>query len=672
MPVRGFRYLHVFLMTLLLAACANPLAQAPTPTSAPELPTARVATPAPEPTARPAATPVPAATAVVADRQTPRFEQADCAFDEPRNVDLECGYLVVPENRANPNSRTIRLHVAVFRSDARNPAPDPIVYLDGGPGGNPLETLQFSFDRWYRPLLERGDLIIFDQRGTGYSEPALDCPEETELSFEVLDQILSIQEGERRFIEAMRACHERLAREEEVDFTAYNSVASAADLNDLRTVLGYEEWNVWGISYGTRLALTLMRTFPEGIRSVVLDSTAPTQSSETELPAAADQVFKLFFQGCAADPQCNATYPDLEGVFYTLVEKWNAQPIKDTGTDPFTGERYEVALDGLSLFGLLFQMLYSTDTIPQIPRAIYAAYEDVDYSLWIRFALRNAVEDEFFSLAMLYTVRCNEEVPFDTPEALAAADDAFPNLQGTFDMSTYTRMCAFWNAGAAPPEENQPVTSDIPTLILAGEYDPVTPPEDGQRAAATLSRSFFFEFPGLGHGVSVDHPCPTAITRAFWDDPLQAPDSSCIAEMRGPAFIVPQPYALEPFTEADMGIRGVIPQGWSRENDGVYVDASGNMAILQFLLPSSPPQVLAFLRQQFTLTRDFEPSGEHQSPERTWSLYHAEIQGQPLDLALAANGDQTITIILISEKLDRQALYEQVFLPALDALVVMQ
>jgi pimeloyl-ACP methyl ester carboxylesterase len=232
---------------------------------------------------------------------TPNFTSSSCDFIVPGGRDVTCGYLTVPEDRTQPDGAAVRLHVAVFLSESGNPAPDPVVYLEGGPGGEPLETLIFTFEDYFAPYLTERDVIIFDQRGTGLSEPSLACPELVEASLEYLDDVLSDEEEADVYLGAMTDCRERLLADG-VNLAAYNSRENAADLNDLRIALGYDEWNLYGISYGTKLALTTMRDFPEGIRSVVLDSAYPLQTSLIiDVPANMDRAFDTLFAGCAAD-----------------------------------------------------------------------------------------------------------------------------------------------------------------------------------------------------------------------------------------------------------------------------------------------------------------------------------------------------------------------------------
>jgi len=523
-------YVRFALALCLLSACARPVAEAPAvqqvaptvaaPTSPPPTATAAPVVPSPTPTE------ITPATA---------FRKSACGFRRPARAELTCGELTVPEDRRDPAGRTIKLKVAIFKSRSADPAPDPIVYLDGGPGSHTLDSLADAYEQLVDPFLDERDYIVFDQRGTGYSKPALNCPEMVKEDLAVLKRGYRIAEDGPKSIAAALACHDRLV-EEGVNLAAFTSAENAADLNDLRLALGYDRWNLFGISYGTRLALTTMRDFPEGLRSVILDSTYPLQASGADVPASAQRAFDKLWERCAADPACEAAYPNLKDIFNRTVERLNAEPVTMEVAVP--GGKHTVTLTGDMLPGLLFQALYITELIPLLPGMIYAAHGGTDYELWARLALIVTTLGERVSLGMYYSVQCGEEVRFSTREELVAADAAFPEQRDAFDQEGMWTVCSTWQARPANPIENQPVASDIPTLVLAGEYDPITPPAFGEKAAATLSQSSFFTFPGMGHGVSISHPCPLSITLEFLGNPEAKPDAGCIAEMQAPPFMV--------------------------------------------------------------------------------------------------------------------------------------
>ncbi|MGB9751982.1 alpha/beta fold hydrolase [Roseiflexus castenholzii] len=661
----------LLIIALFLSACTVPSVSNPTPTLAPgaeELLGAPTTTPVPAPTAAPGSTVAPTATSV---RTVARYETANCEFPPPGGVSVECGWLTVPEDRAKPgNGREVRLHVAIFRSTRPNPPPDPIVYLEGGPGVDALERLPLVFDLWFRPFLANRDFILYDQRGAGYSTPSLACPELTKLSFDMLPMNVRAAESSRLWSEAALKCRERLVAEG-IDLAQYNTLTGAADLEDLRLALGYEQWNLIGSSYGTRLALTAMREYPQGIRSVVLDSTRPPQINESQTPADAERAFQTLFRGCAADLDCNAAYPDLERVFYDLVEKLNTQPVTLPGVDPFTGRTYEVLINGDTLISTLFQAMYSTEIIPLLPRAIYGAAQKNEFSLWVRLIMNNVSQSDYFSYGVMYSSRCYDEILFETREAMAKADEPFPHQQDVFDMTAFWDICNAWGVGVAPPIENQPVRSAIPALILAGTYDPATPPEDGKEAVATLRNGFFFEFPSSGHGVLLDGGCPLSMALAFLDNPQRQPDAACLAQIGGPAFDVEgAAVRMIPFRDSDAGIAGVTPQGWTNFGQGVYGRPSGDVAIVQMRTPLSALEMLARLDQQFNLDSKPESAGEYRSERYAWQLYTATIRGQPTDIALTEDGGRALLVLMISDPGNRDEMYEQVFLPVLDALRV--
>jgi hypothetical protein len=282
---------------------------------------------------------------------------------------------------------------------------------------------------------------------------------------------------------------------------------------------------------------------------------------------------------------------------------------------------------------------------------------------------------------MQYSVQCNEEVSFITAEELDEVYKAYPELQGIFyDLAdTEESICATcqnWESGEADPIENEPVYSDIPTLILAGEYDPITPPSWGQIAAETLPSSYYFEFPGVGHGTSVSgKDCPVNIALAFLDDPTSQPDTTCLNEMAGPTFIstTMEGIILIPFTDEYFDISGVAPAGWIELSTGIYARSEiGMTLILQQAVWGVPPPLV--LRQLFS-DLGFDKAPQKKASRRanglTWSLYEFEIEDLSIDLAVVGYDDIstfTLLILLQSTRDERDFYYEEVFLPAIDAL----
>ena len=653
-------FLTAMALTLLLTSCGQPVAS-PTPTVVAPEPTATI-----EPTQEPVAT----------------FEEALCPFEVPEDAVIECGYLIVPEDRADPDSRNIRLAVAIFRHADGAPEPDPIIYLEGGPGGSPLEIRASNFDAYFGPIFAANrDIILFDQRGVGFSEPALDCSAFTELYLDLLDfevdgELLTAQEILDRKVEAFLACAEDLSMV--ADLSAYNTVANAADVNDLRLALGYDQVNLYGSSYGTRLALGVMRDFPEGVRSVVLDAPyGPEVDIYLDTPSSFDRALTVLTKECAADDACNAAYPDLRTVLFDTVDQLNESPASFEVIHPLTRESYTKVLDGDGLVELVFRSLYDTAMRPVLPQAIYDAGEST-FTSYLPTAMLDILRQEIRSWGMYFSVLCKEEIPFSTWEEFEAAVADYPEFAGFFagfevGGLAYS-VCPGWGAGEADARENEPVTSGIPTLIMTGEYDPIVPPGWGQRAAETLTNSHFFQYRGMGHGVSYGD-CPRSMMLVFLDDPSTAPDDACIAEMEVPPFVVPTEVVLEPFTSEELAISGAVPMGWTEVQRGIFARASSAVDIAVLLLdvvPMSAEDFLDIVTEQYGLAERPESTGAREANDVTWSLYTFEVQGVSRDLALAESEGLTLIVILRSAPNERDVLYEAVFLPSVEAMAPLE
>jgi Tol biopolymer transport system component/pimeloyl-ACP methyl ester carboxylesterase len=460
---------------------------------------------------RPEPTPLPAS--------VPLYEPADCQFPEPPGYELECGYLTVLEDRSQPMGPQIRLHVAIFRSTSENPEPDPVVHLVGGPGGSLLDAARPYLQRGGDEILKKRDYIMFNQRGTRYAEPFLGCPGRTELRWEIAGQGLSLEERNRREIEFLLDCHDDLL-DRGINLSAYNSAENAADVNDLRVALGYEQINLYGISYGSRLALTVMRDHPEGIRSAIIDGVLPPRANlNQDISLNAYRALNAVFEDCAADADCSQAYPDLEATFYQVVDDLNANPVYIRLSEGRT------VVDGYAFVDAFFQLLYSPDAIPWIPYLIDEASRG-EYPEESIFAVSDSSTRGW---GMHYSIWCREEMAFESlEEALKLAADLPPVFSDFFADAYDWTVCASWQAGVADPIENQAVVSDIPTLVLSGRYDPITPPGWGRLAAETLAHSFFYEFPTLAHGAMRSNHCALEIGLQFLDDPTAEPDASCL------------------------------------------------------------------------------------------------------------------------------------------------
>jgi pimeloyl-ACP methyl ester carboxylesterase len=470
------------------------------------------------------------------------FQYGDCPV-RFANDRIECGTLTVPENRQDPNGREISLAVAIVRS-ASGQSQTPLVYLEGGPGGSAIIWADYL---WLdSPFAQDRDIILLDQRGTGYSIPTLNCIEYDEFA----DEPFLDYRKENRIL---RDCHDRLLADG-VDLNMYNSAASAADVEDLRLAMGYSQIDLFGSSYGTRLALTMMRDHPVGVRSVILDSVYPPNvNAITEQPFITIQVLEILFQGCQADVACNQAYPQLENVFYSLITELNDKPAEFTYFDDYYDEEIDEVLYGNGVVDILIDSLYDTRLIPYLPAFIFALTKgqyDYAYHILDMPYLDSYVDEDYYhesydvvsdSEGMYYSVECHEEMIFDDLDTAEELVDSYPReitegLIWAVEDAVYT--CDIWEINPASAVENQAVFSDIPTLLLAGEYDPVTPPSWAQIAAQTLSNAQVFVFPGYGHAVSSAGPCPEEMILDFLANPFEPVDSSCLIGIGPPEFEV--------------------------------------------------------------------------------------------------------------------------------------
>ena len=464
-----------------------------------------------------------------------RFEPAPCDFDMQTGLvegkDLQCGWLTVPEEYDVPDSGEIRLAVAIIKSHADNPASDPLFMLQGGPGGSTIYTyLQLIPLNPRLRQLDR-DIVLFDQRGTRFSEPSLFCQETYDLGIELLDDDISREESSRRYFEALDACHDRLVREG-VNLSAYDSLENARDVESLRLALGYDQINLYGVSYGSLLALHVLRDYPQGLRSVIIDSVVPTQTNFLiHAPQTVNDAVEKVFTSCAADADCNKAYPNLKEVFYEQVDRLNENKEPIQLFDYETSQRYPALLDGDTVIAMVTQMLYQTDLIPLIPRVIYQVRAgDYDFTEELLSLL---VFDKSLNYGMYYSVLCAEDADYTVADVDLSGLPPQMEVAMASEPEEFLDTCAnSWVVDALPASVDDPVSSDLPVLVLSGGFDPVTPPAYGAQAAESLPNSYSFVFPYGGHGAVSSGECQENIFLQFLAEPSQKPDGACIAEQK--------------------------------------------------------------------------------------------------------------------------------------------
>ena len=425
----------------------------------------------------------------IASADLPRFEDiadgADFPVQIPGGFESRRGYLIVAEKRNGKAPSEIRLPVAIVRARQEPPGEDraPIVFLGGGPGIGSLAAA--AYPAAY-PWTRDRDFIIIGQRGTDHARPALMCPDYLESM-----RTLSVETDNR--VAAATSC--RLDLEAvDVDLSAYHTLASARDLNDLRTVLGVKTWSFFGLSYGTRLALTYAREFPDTLSSMVLDSPLPhTARYDDESVANTVNALVALAEACAAQSACAKTYPDLFNRFSAAISSAMESPWRVEQQD---GERVTItAADLASMVSL-----GSPAAIKNAPMLMDAiARGDVD------IIMKNSMprEPTPFAWGMRLSVWCGEALPFSKRARASKPTDGFAGLDSAV---VPPEVCAAWGVPARPTRDVAATRSSVPTLIIAGEYDTDTPPKWAYEASESLDQS---------HVVIVPHGLHTETSR--WD-----------------------------------------------------------------------------------------------------------------------------------------------------------
>ncbi|MEO0982848.1 MAG: alpha/beta hydrolase [Pseudomonadota bacterium] len=473
----------------------------------------------------------------------PRFQKYICPFGAGVSYDpgeFVCGYVLVPEDRTDPESRLIKLSVMKIVSTVENPPGGALIRLTGGPGGPSLSAgriraYQAPQNRFMR---DAADLIFFDQRGIGYSEAGF-C-RATPLSYQY--GVPTEPDGFERLAEDLTRCLGE-ARTQGVSIDAYSTWHNALDVRDIRRALGYEQWTLFGVSYGTELGQAAMAVDPEGVRAAVLDSVVPLE------PPAGDERFTLAagFRSslnavdamCAADPACARDFGSLSERFVEAFRGFEADPLvlEDVPITKSGGGR--LVLDGSTTAGAVFQALYRNQIYPDLP-ALLRVLETRDAE-----ALRAYVSvlgydiDHAYGHGMSWVTNCRGGLSgLQDPERDAKIAETEPDLSRWMGTIPQADMCARVYGNELDPSA-EALVSDIPTLVVAGTVDPITPPLYSESILPGLSNATYVEFPYTGHGPLVSHfdGCGGRILRDFVIDPGGELNIDCAADLAAPAFL---------------------------------------------------------------------------------------------------------------------------------------
>lgn len=434
-----------------------------------------------------------------------------------------CGSYEVFEDRARGAGRKVKLNVAVLPALVSHPEPDPLFVLAGGPG-QAATTVAPALSAVLDRVRKKRDIVFVDQRGTGKSNP-LECPRKRELT---LAERLDSQPGD----EELRAC----LASYDADPRFYTTPIAMDDLDEVRAALGYEKINLWGGSYGTRAALVYMRQHEDRVRTATLDGVAPF-TLELPLSVAKDgqRALDAMFAACTADRDCNKAFPDLRDRFERLLVSLRERPIETEVPHPVTGESTKVTIRASHFAGIVRGLLYFPEISAQLPLTIDRATRG-DFGAFAAQAWWLGSSTAIAS-GMFLSVVCAEDVPFATPEKIAAAT-AGTSLGAAGVLETM-EACRIWPKGTIPPGYRDPVTANVPTLLLSGELDPVTPPSYGEEARSHLPLGEHRVVMGVGHGTMAAGACVANLFADFVETgTAKGKDPDCLRANRRPPFSI--------------------------------------------------------------------------------------------------------------------------------------
>ena len=438
-----------------------------------------------------------------------------------------CGSLSVWENRTTRQGRKIDLYVVVLPAQSPDPAPDPVFYINGGPGYGASGAVP-GMAQFLAEIRKQRDMVFVDQRGIGKSNPLhCDLPgSETDL------------QGYMRTLfplETLKACAPKLATR--ADLTQYTTPIAMDDLDDVRAWLGYERINVFGGSYGTRAAQTYLRQHPDHVRSAVLTG---VMIMDARMPfyhaIKAQQSLDKLFDDCAADEACRAAFPDLRGDLRKVMARLDQGPVKQEIEDPKTHKTVSLSIPKGAFTTTLRAMQYSAFLSARIPVYVHLAAQG-DYRPMIRMTIADRTDPDW-DIGAYLSITCAEDVARIDPRAVPAI--VANTYQGDDRIRDQMAACRFWPRASVPESFFQPVESTAPVLMLTGWLDPATPPEWAAEVQRHMPNSLNVMVREGGHGPGgLAHvECYGKLITDFVANGTPfGLDTSCVKEMKRPAFL---------------------------------------------------------------------------------------------------------------------------------------
>ena len=462
-----------------------------------------------------------------AETGRPRLDLRDCRLESPAGIGAiaaRCGELTVPENPAAPAGRQIALHVAVVPALNRRAQPDPLFVLAGGPG-QAATDFYAGYAGAFSAIGRDRDIVLVDQRGTGKSAPLLcEYPDDPE----------SPTVGPEQLKKATLDCLGKLDR----DPRYYTTTVAVGDLEAVRHALGAERINLYGVSYGTRVAQHYLRRFPQRVRTVVLDGAVPPQVLlGPDMALDAQRTLEAILARCQQDDACKARFPDAAAEFRSLQARLQT-PARLTFPDPASGQLQTLDFGAEHLGGVVRLLSYSDGTAALLPLLIHSAQGENNLApLAAQYLLIEQTIESQFAYGMHNAVVCTEDLPLIDRQKVDSRALAATYL-GTASLEGLAAMCSVWPAGVLDADLHQPLKSDKPVLILSGGNDPITPVRYGEQVLAQFANGRHLVIDGYGHG-QLASPCvPGLLARFIALGATQGLDTSCVAGLKAAPFLL--------------------------------------------------------------------------------------------------------------------------------------
>ena len=451
-------------------------------------------------------------------------ELSDCRISSgpgSPGIKARCGTLLRPLDPAGAAPGEIELKIAVVPALNLTPEPDPFVPIAGGPGQSSVQFYS-SYAANFENVRRNRDIVLVDQRGTGDSS-TMDCP--------VDDSLVEGQYSTELTLEFTRSCLEQLP----ADPRFFTTSVAVTDLEAVREALGYPSFNLYGISYGTRVAQHFARRYPASTRSIVLDGVVPPQIAlGPEIATESQRAVNAILARCAGDTLCNERFPDIEEKFRKIVVELDSSPVTIDVPHPDTG-RLENTTFGRAELAIAVRLLaYHPSSIALLPLLINEAASGNYVPLGSQYLMTTIAISDALSLGMHNSIMCAEDVPFFDKTTIDY-DSITASYMGIFQLSALEAICSVWPEGPIDAEFKVPLTTDLPVLLLSGDADPITPPRYAEMAAVDFSNARHLIGKHQGHG-QLGVGCNRRLVAAFVDaaDPAVI-DAECLER----SFVMP-------------------------------------------------------------------------------------------------------------------------------------